>query len=103
ETRHDIEQLRVELPRVGLTGDGNGGGETDRGADFPFELADLLVIAVEQLEKARLRAGGSLDAATGERCNAMIEVPNVEHQILHPERRALPDGRRLRWLKMRGA
>ena len=68
-----------------------------------IELADLRVVAVEELEEARLRAGRALHAAEGQRGDAMIEIGEVEHEVLHPERRALADGRRLRRLQMRGA
>ena len=71
--------------------------------DARVELANLRVIAVEDLEEARLRARRALHAATGQRRDAMIEVGEVEHEILHPQRRALADGRRLRGLQMRRA
>ena len=99
----DAENLRVELPRVGLTGDGNRRPKSDLLGDHSLELADLLVVAAEDLEEARLRARRSLDATTGQRRDAHVDVGEIEHQILHPQRRALADGRRLGGLKVRGA
>ena len=63
----------------------------------------LRVVAVEQLEEARLRAGRALHAAERQRRDAVLEVREVEHQVLHPQRRALADGRRLRGLEVRVA
>ena len=99
----DAEHLRVELARVRLARDGNRVRESDRRGDAPVELAHLCVIAVEDLEEAGLRPRRALHAAAGQRGDAMIEVGEVEHEILHPERRALADGRGLRRLQVRGA
>ena len=38
-----------------------------------------------------------------QRRDAVIEIREVEHEVLHPERRALADGRGLRRLEMRVA
>src|SRR6185437_6126266 len=67
------------------------------------ELADLRMVALEQLEEARLRSGGPLHAPHGKVRQTEIEIREVEHEILHPQRRALADRRELRGLKMRVA
>ena len=75
----------------------------DRRGHAPVELAHLRVVAVEELEEGRLRARRALHAAAGQRRDAVVEVREVEHEVLHPERRALADGRRLRGLEVRVA
>ena len=59
------------------------------------------MIALEDLEEAGLGTGRPLHAAARQRRDAVIEVGEVEHEILHPERRALADRRRLGRLQMR--
>ena len=66
-----------------------------------IELTHLRVIAAEDLEEARLRARRAFHAAAGQRRDAVIEVGEIEHEVLHPERRAFAHGRRLRRLQMR--
>ena len=61
------------------------------------------MVALEDLEEARLRAGRSLHAAEGKRAAAVIDILDIEHQVLHPERGALADRRELRGLKVRVA
>ena len=61
------------------------------------------MIAVEQGEERRLRAGRSFDAAEPQRGDAMLDLLQVDHQILRPERRALADGGELGRLKVRVA
>ncbi len=58
------------------------------------------MIAAEELEKAGLRAGGSLDAPQRERGQPVVEVGHVEHEVLHPERRALAHRGELRRLEV---
>jgi len=77
--------------------------EVHRGGDAAIELADALMIAVEHLEKARLRAGRPLHATERQRGAPVIQVHQVEHEILHPERRPLAHGRELRRLQVRVA
>jgi hypothetical protein len=67
------------------------------------ELAHLAVVAVEEREERRLRAGGALHAAEGQRGDAMLEIGEVEHEVLHPQRGALADGGELRRLQVRVA
>ena len=67
-----------------------------------FEAPHSLVIAVEEREEARLRSGRALHTPARKRIDSIIDLPEVEHEILHPERRALADSRRLGRLQMRG-
>jgi adenylosuccinate lyase len=71
--------------------------------DLVLDLADLGVVAAEDLEEARLRAGGALHATAGKRRDAVIEVGEIEEQVLHPEGRPFADCRQLGGLKMRVA
>ena len=61
------------------------------------------MIALEQLEKARLGSGRSLHAAKRQSPEPIVDVFDVEHQILHPERCSLADRRELRGLEVRVA
>ena len=103
DPRDDAEHLRVDLARVRLAGDGQGRVESHRRGDPAVELAHLRVVALEQLEEARLRAGRPLHAAQRQVREAEVEVREVEHEVLHPERRALADGGELRRLEVRVA
>src|SRR5205823_970040 len=103
DAAHDAEDLRIELSAVGLATDRNRCGELDRRGDPAIELAHPLVVALEQLEEAGLRAGGALHSTAWQRGDPMIEVGQVEDEVLHPERRTLADRRRLRRLQMRVA
>src|SRR5260221_9221615 len=77
--------------------------EAHRGRHQAIELANTCVIALEELEKTCLRSGRALYAAEGHRGNAMVHVGEIQHEILHPERRAFADRGRLGWLQMRVA
>ena len=59
------------------------------------------MIAVEQLEKAGLGPRRPFDAAEAHRGDPMQELFGIEREILHPERRALPDGGELCRLEVR--
>src|SRR5215204_281108 len=72
----------------------------DGGRHTAIELTDARMVTLEQLEEARLRSGGTLHPATGQRRDAMIEIGEVKHEVLHPQRGALADRRRLGWLEM---
>ena len=58
------------------------------------------MIAIKQRQKACLRAGGPFHTATRHRIDAIVDVAEVEHEILHPERGALADRGRLRGLQV---
>ena len=74
--------------------------ESDRRRHQPIQLAHLGVIAVENLEEAGLRARRPLHAAAWQGRNAVVEVREVEHEVLHPQRSALADSCRLRRLEV---
>ena len=59
------------------------------------------MIAAEELEEARLRTRRAFHAAKWQGRDAMIEIREIEHEILHPERRALAHRRELRRLQVR--
>jgi len=86
------EDLRVELPRIGLAADGHDAAEAHRRRDQFLQLADLGVAAVEELEKAVLGARGALDAAEGQRVDEAGDLLVVEDDVVEPERGPLADG-----------
>ena len=61
------------------------------------------MVALEDLKEAGLGSRRSLDPAKGKSPAAIIDVLDVEHQILHPERGALADRRELGRLQVRVA
>src|SRR5206468_4693711 len=90
---NDAEDPRVDLPGVRLAADRNRGLKIHHRGHESVELANLLVVAVEELQKARLGSCRSLDAAEWKSRDAMIQISHVEHEILHPKRSALADRR----------
>lgn len=66
--------------------------ESERVHHQPVELAHLGVIAAEQFEETCLRAGGALDASEWQRRDASVDFREIEHDVLHPERRTLSNG-----------
>src|SRR6185312_1168138 len=83
-TGHRAEHRSVELTRVRLSADGNGGGEAHSGRDEPVQLAHFRVVAVEEPQERRLSAGGALDAAQRQRVDPILHVADVEYEILDP-------------------
>ena len=61
------------------------------------------MIAVEELQKAGLRAGRALHAAGLQRRDAMLDLCQIEHQVVRPQAGPPADGRRLRRLQVREA
>ena len=82
---------------------GNDSSKSEPLGHHRVELLDLGVVAVEEREERRLRAGRPFHAAELERGDAMLDLLQIDHQVLRPERRALADGRELRRLEVRVA
>ena len=86
-----VEHLGVDFSRIGLAGDRVGGIEAHFFGDQLLELADFVVIAVKQLQKAGLRAGRSFHAAGLER--ARCDVPLRPDRAPDRTPRGRPAGR----------
>ncbi|OPZ68321.1 MAG: hypothetical protein BWY81_00891 [Firmicutes bacterium ADurb.Bin467] len=97
------EHAAVELAGVGLAGDVEALLEPELCGDPLFELVDLLPVAVEQLQKALLRAGRAAISEQFQRLPREVDAFEVHQKVLHPERRALADRRQLRGLQVRVA
>ena len=95
-----VEHLRILLAGVGLPRHREAGVKSHPPDEAPLKLAHLGVVAVEELEEARLRPGGPLAAAQPERLEPADDLLDVQRQVLHPERGALPDRGELRRLEM---
>ena len=54
--------------------------------------ADLVGIALEQLHKGGLRAGGALDTAQLQGCQTMVDLSQIHHQLVGPQGSALAHG-----------
>src|ERR1700737_2570645 len=59
------------------------------------------MVPLKDLEEARLGSSRSLHATEGKSAAAIVDVLDVEHQVLHPERSAFTDSGELRRLKVR--
>jgi hypothetical protein len=101
DTGDDGENAGIQFPGVRLAGHRKRSREPHFSGDGLIEKAHLLVVAIEQIEKARLRASRSFHATEGKRPHPILEIPEIENKILHPQGRALADRGRLRRLKMR--
>ena len=69
--------------------------EAERGGDHAVEGLDLGVIPVEQGQEAGLGAGRPLDAQEPELGASTLDFPEVEDQLVAPERRPLAHGHEL--------
>ena len=96
-----IEHLGVDLSRIRLPRDGVGRIETHLLRDKLLKLPHLVVIAVEELQKTRLRAGRAFHAAGLQRRNPMLHFRQIERQIIRPQTRPPANRRRLSRLQMR--
>ena len=101
DPRQCRQHLRVLFARVRLAGDGEHAREPHFTPHQPVQLPDLVMIAVEQLEEARLCAGRPLDPAELQRLEAVQHLLGVEEKVLHPQRDPLADRRELRGLEVR--
>ncbi len=99
---HHVEHGGIELARVGLSCHRERRPEADRRGHGPLQTAHLVVVAAEQVEERRLRAGGSLHAAARQGIAAVIELGEIEGEVLHPECGAFAHGGGLRGLEVRG-
>ena len=59
------------------------------------------MVSTAQFQKTRLRARSSLYSAKRQCLQAVIDIREVEHEVLHPKRSALADGRQLSRLQVR--
>ena len=96
-----VQHLAVELSRVGLAGYGKARLVAQLLGDLAVDLRGELVVAVKELEEARLRAGRALRAEQLRLADLVLDVLEVHQELLDPERRALADGRRLCGLEVR--
>ena len=97
----NVHHERIELARIGLSGDGDAVGNAHLFRDLLLEREHLFRVAAEESEKARRGAGRTLAAGDGEPGKLGFEPFQIEQKVLKPERSALADGRGLRSLKMR--
>ena len=79
------------LRDVGLSGDGIDLVEAHLAGDQPVELPDLVVVAAEQRQEAGLGAGRPLGAAEAQRCEAMLDLVQVEDEVVAPQAGPLAD------------
>ena len=95
---HGGQHIVVHLAAVGLAADRHDLGKVHLGADVGLDGLDLGGVAVEQLHKAGLGAGGALNAAQCQLGDLVVKLLQIHVQLVHPERGALADGGQLRGL-----
>jgi hypothetical protein len=95
-----IQHLCVDFSRVRLPCNRVRGIESHFLGDQRFQLSDFRMVAVEQFQEARLRAGCSLHAACLESFNAMLDFRQIQHQVIGPQAGPSPHGCRLRRLQV---
>src|SRR5216684_7439820 len=96
----DVQNLTIDLARIGLPGHGVNLLETHLACDELIELPDFVVIAAKQSEKARLRARGSFGPPKAKLAHAVLNFIEVQDKIVAPQARSFPDRRQLGRLKM---
>src|SRR6266550_128104 len=101
QRRQRRDDLRVNLARVSLPGDGVRRFESKRGRDSFLQLLDFGMIVVEKRKKRRLCSGSPFNTTELQRGDAIFEFLKIQHQIVRPQTRALADSGELRRLKVR--
>ncbi len=95
------QDLRVDLPRIGLPGHRVAFRKADLAADQLVQPPDLGMVAVDQGQEAGLRAGRALGAVGLEVRQAELDLGQVEHEVIGPQAGPLAHRRRLGRLKVR--
>ena len=89
------QHLIIHLAAVGLAADGHHLVKAHLGGDVRLHGLDLLLVALKQLHKAGLGAGGALGAAQGQMGNAGVQLLQVHVELVHPQGGALAHGGQL--------
>ena len=99
--REHIQNTAVGLSRIGLAADGEALFKAELRGDAAVHLVDLVTVALEEVDKARLRARRAAAAEEAHRADDKIKLFKVRAEVLHPQRRALADRHGLRGLIVR--
>ena len=97
----NIEHTRVDFAGIGLPGNGIARVKAHLLRDHRIEPVDLFPVALEEFQKAGLRAGRSFAAKQTEGTKNVVQIGEIHEELLDPECGALAEGRRLRRLEMR--
>ena len=97
------DHLRIDLARIGLARHLVGTVKAELHRHELVEPADLRVVAGEELEEARLRAGRPLHTPGPQQLATMGDLLEIEEQVVDPEADPLADRGGLRRLEMRAA
>lgn len=79
-----VNDLTIDFTRVGLPGYGVDLVKSDLLGDRAFQLTDLVVVAVEQLQEAGLGPRRALGRPCFEVGQAMFDSFQVEHEVVDP-------------------
>ena len=93
-TGQRVEDECIHLAAVGLARDRDDGlaVKTHLLGDGGIHGADLVGVALEQLHKGSLGAGGALDAAQLQGSQPVVDLVEVHHQLVGPQGGALAHG-----------
>jgi len=80
-----IENHRVHLARVGLTGHRTGRGESETLTDHPVQGPDPIVVASEEFQERGLGSGRALASPGPQRGEAVEQLLHIEGEVLGPE------------------
>ena len=100
DASQSVEHQHVHLSRIGLAGHGHAAVEAHLRSDLPFQLLDLLMVALEQLQEGGLGAGGALAAQQLQVVDAVLHLVEIHQQFVHPKRGTLADRGQLGGLEM---
>ena len=74
DAREDSQHLGIDLSRVGLSGDRVDATVAHLFGHQLFQARHLVVVAVEQRQEARLRAGAALHATKSQAVDTLLEL-----------------------------
>lgn len=100
ETSQRSQNIGIDLPRVGLSGDRVGVRQTRQLGDPLIERFDLVMVPIKELQEAPLSPRGPLDSSEPDIVPRSLEVPQVPKKLLDPEGSPLSDGGQLGGLEV---
>ena len=81
-----VQHPAVHLPGIGLAADGEALRKAEFSGNAAVHLVDLLLVAVKQLHKAGLGAGGAPAAQEFHSRQQVIQLLQIGQEVLHPQR-----------------
>ena len=95
DTAETVEDPAVHFPGIGLAAHGEALRKAEPGGNAAVHLVDLLLVALKQVHKAGLGAGGAPAAQEFQSRQHLIQLLHVTEEVLHPQRGPLAHRHRL--------